>query len=576
MVCLEAAVLHRGSWMTGVILFGVACGGESKEEGEPAGPDYSMLDMACPGTDGCASNQGALHAGAAVVDVTPECWETWEDLDGNSEYSPTVDVYDDCGCDRLCPDDADYPGPDDGEADGRFQALWMAGFGNGRAMASVHDAIEARAVVLESGETSLAIVSIDVVGWFFDDTVLVRQAVAAAGSSLDLVIVQATHNHEAPDTMGQWGRRFGERGVDDRYVEQIIDGAVQAVLEAEAARTEVTMVVGAADSAAPFGDKGTLNTVRDSRDPIIIDEEVGAAAFVDASGQTVATLVHWGNHPEVLGDDNTALTSDFPWALRDAVENGLSYDARTHSGRGGVTVYLQGAVGGLMTPLGITVTDWDGVDHANADFAKARALGDVIGGLALEALDEGDTVLDATVSFGVLGLDLPIENIAFQALFLMEVFEREIFGHDESRPLDDDNIPFVATELNLVTVGPLRMLTVPGELSPELAIGGYDGSRVNSGQLEIVDPSNPAPPDLSAAPEGPYLKDQMAGSHNWILGLGNDELGYLVPSYNYVLDSRTPYLVEADGDHYEETNSLGPSTVPLVLEAAEVLSIHSP
>ena len=69
MVCLEAAVLHRGSWMTAVILFGVACGGEFKEEGEPAGPDYSMLDMACPGTEGCASNQGALHAGAAVVDA---------------------------------------------------------------------------------------------------------------------------------------------------------------------------------------------------------------------------------------------------------------------------------------------------------------------------------------------------------------------------------------------------------------------------------------------------------------------------------------------------------------------------
>jgi hypothetical protein len=229
-----------------------------------------------------------------------------------------------------------------------------------------------------------------------------------------------------------------------------------------------------------------------------------------------------------------------------------------------------------MTPLGVTVTDWDGEDHTDADFAKARALGDIIGGLALEALDEGELVPDAAVSFGVLSVELPIENIAFQALFLMEVFEREIFGHDDTRPLDDDNIPLVSTEMDLVTVGPLRMLTVPGELTPELAIGGYDGSRVNSGQLEMVDPGNPAPPDLSTAPEGPYLKEQMAGSYNWILGLGNDELGYLVPSYNYVLDPTTPYLVEADGDHYEETNSLGPSTVPLVLEAAEVLSTHSP
>jgi hypothetical protein len=32
-----------------------------------------------------------------------------------------------------------------------------------------------------------------------------------------------------------------------------------------------------------------------------------------------------------------------------------------------------------------------------------------------------------------------------------------------------------------------------------------------------------------------------------------------------------PFAEEADGDHYEETNSLGPSTVPTLLEAAQKL-----
>lgn len=571
---LEAAVPLEKTWIWSATLVGIACGGATKDD--LPGPDYSMLDQACPGAAECASNEGALRVGAAVVDLTPECWETWDDVDGNSEYASNTDVFYDCGCDRLCPSDDGYVAPDDGEGDGTFQALWLAGFGNGRAMASVHDAIEARAIVLESGDTSVAIVTLDVVGWFYDDTTIIREAVAAAGSTIDLVIVQATHNHEAPDTMGQWGGRFGERGVDERYMQQIIDGSVEAILAAESARTEVSMVVGVADSAAPFGDKGTANTVRDSRDPVVIDEDVGAAAFVDGSGQTVATLVNWGNHPEVLDDDNLELTSDFPWALRDAVENGLSYTTRTQAGRGGVTVYLQGTVGGLMTPLGVTVTDWDGVDHADAGFDKARALGDLIGGLALDALDSGETVDRPLVSFGVLGVELPIENFGFQALFLMEVFEREIFGYDDSRPFDDYNVPYIDTEMNLVTVGPLRMLTVPGELTPELAIGGYDGSRVNSSTVDFVDPTNPAPPDVSRAPQGPFLKEQMAGSYNWILGLGNDELGYFVPDYNYVLHPTQPYISEADGDHYEETNSLGPSAVPLVLEAAETLTTHSP
>jgi hypothetical protein len=44
----------------------------------------------------------------------------------------------------------------------------------------------------------------------------------------------------------------------------------------------------------------------------------------------------------------------------------------------------------------------------------------------------------------------------------------------------------------------------------------------------------------------------------FVAGLAEDFLGYIVPSFNYVLDSQTPYFVEAEGDHYEETNSVGP------------------
>jgi len=443
-------------------------------------------------------------------------------------------------------------------------------------MATIHDPPEARAVVFASGDTSVGIVTLDVVGWFFDNTVDIRERVAAAGGDIDLIIVQATHNHEAPDTMGQWGRRFGERGVDERYLEQTTVGAVEALLGAERALTEVSMVVGQADSAALFGAKGTLNTVRDSRDPVIIDEMVGAATFVDQAGGTVATLVNWANHPEVMGDDNLALTADFPWALREAVEDGLNYSGRTQAGRGGVAIFLQGAVGGLMTPLGITVTDWDGVDHEGGTFEKTRALGDVVGGLALDAIESGTTAPEPRVSFGVLTMELPVENMAFQALFLMEVFQRELFGYLEGEALDDTNIPYVRTELDLVTVGPLRMLTMPGELNPELAIGGYDGSRVNSDVVEFISPDNVAPPDVSSAPPGPYLKEQMAAEHNWILGLGNDEIGYLLPAYDFTLHPTVPYLDEADGDHYEETNSIGPSAVPILLDAATVLFEHAP
>ena len=41
------------------------------------------------------------------------------------------------------------------------------------------------------------------------------------------------------------------------------------------------------------------------------------------------------------------------------------------------------------------------------------------------------------------------------------------------------------------------------------------------------------------------------------VGLANDELGYIIPPSDYVLSEDAPYFNEAEGDHYEETNSVG-------------------
>jgi hypothetical protein len=43
-----------------------------------------------------------------------------------------------------------------------------------------------------------------------------------------------------------------------------------------------------------------------------------------------------------------------------------------------------------------------------------------------------------------------------------------------------------------------------------------------------------------------------------LAGLAQDYCGYIVPAYNYVLHPSNPYIEEADGEHYEETYSLGP------------------
>lgn len=41
------------------------------------------------------------------------------------------------------------------------------------------------------------------------------------------------------------------------------------------------------------------------------------------------------------------------------------------------------------------------------------------------------------------------------------------------------------------------------------------------------------------------------------MGLANDEVGYILPPSDYLLDENLPYFREAEGDHNEETNALG-------------------
>ena len=117
----------------------------------------------------------------------------------------------------------------------------------------------------------------------------------------------------------------------------------------------------------------------------------------------------------------------------------------------------------------------------------------------------------------------------------------------------------------------MSLCEFPGELLPELAVGGYDGSHVNSDRYDFIDPNNPFPPEVTNAPEGPYLKERMPGEHRWIIGLGNDEVGYIVPEYDFVLAEDGPYLNEHEGDHYEETNSLGPKTAAMIDTWADFL-----
>ena len=80
--------------------------------------------------------------------------------------------------------------------------VYMAGFGGNRTATKIHDPIMARAVVLSDGTKTVALVSVDLVGFFLPYVENIRREL----KGIDHLIVSSTHNHEGPDTMGLWDR----------------------------------------------------------------------------------------------------------------------------------------------------------------------------------------------------------------------------------------------------------------------------------------------------------------------------------------------------------------------------------
>lgn len=554
--------------------------GDAPTTGADTGGDApEPPDLQCPGdkSGSCDLDPSAkLEAGAAVLSIVPNCYEAWTDLDNNFAFKKGNDELLDCGCDRLCPEDPGYLGPDDGEGDGKLQAAWMAGFGNGRPANGVRgegvglvgdgDGLWARAIVLRQGNTTVAIVAMDLVGWFNGDVKAARQQLAEQGLEVDHLIVHSTHTHEGPDSMGLWGVDQFTSGYDPKLRAQLRATVVDAVETAfKELRPVAALKVGEVDIST-YHDNGVANVISDHRDPWVVDEFISAAQLTDSDGQTIATLINFSCHPETLSDENLLMTSDFVHALRRTVEQGSTWKTAPGTpGLGGPAIYINGAVGGMMTTLGVNVTNPDGDSFQSASWEKADSIGQLLGEMALDAVANGDDVVDPSLRVINKVFRAPVDNGLFKFLFMQGIVEREVFENPRTKDMEID------TEMSLVELGPIQMLSVPGELLPELAVGGYDGSRINAPGVPLIDPNNPNPPKLDQAPAGPYIKDRMPGMYPWLIGLGNDELGYIIPEYNFELDPAKPYTEEAEGDHYEETNSLGPHMAGLVDKYADLL-----
>jgi hypothetical protein len=426
------------------------------------------------------------------------------------------------------------------------KAVWLAGFGKNRKATKVHDPLMARAVVLAHDKNKIAIVSVDLVGLFND----VAQRVRKRLPGFDYVLVSSTHNHEGPDTMGLWGPNLWTSGNDADYLIQVEDGLVAAIQQADKTKQAANATIGSA--------KGP-ELLHDGREPYVKHDDLVVLRFEKPSpptplpkgegNRTVGIVVQWNCHPETLSSKNTEISADY-------VGYTVEYLKKKH---GCPVVYLTGTVGGLMTSLHVEVKDDQGKALADGTFEKTERYGVLAGKLADRALGDAKPITLTPIATRTQAFFMPIDNTFYTLGFTLGVLKRDAFVWNDdplkAAPADSQANGkarlCIKSELGWLKLGDLEIAAIPGEIYPELVLS------------KVQDPPDKGA-DFPDAPIEPGVYAQMKSKHRMIVGLANDEIGYIIPKRQW--DVKAPFCYGRKKAQYGEENSLGPETAPILCE----------
>jgi hypothetical protein len=273
-----------------------------------------------------------------------------------------------------------------------------------------------------------------------------------------------------------------------------------------------------------------------------------------AKGRVVATLVNWNTHPESMGDENTLLTSDFPGTVRDTIEREY----------GGTAVYVSGDLGAVEIvgddeQTGRTVFDGKefplrkGDKAASFTFARTDAIGRDVAKAASEAIEHSEWVNAPEMEIRKAALRVPLDNLGYQFLLSKGVLAR-------MPGMDSPSGPEMLSTVYVIRLGNAEIITAPGELFPEVFYGVEKNRRRDCAKADTGRP--PEPP----------VRDAMQAKYKFVFGLCPDEMGYMVPGYDFhppIFDPEKGPQEAVDAcasagvpTHYHETNSASSRLAP--------------
>lgn len=268
-----------------------------------------------------------------------------------------------------------------------YVGAFLAGFGNrDHGCEGIHDELFARALALESGETTVAIASCDLIGLTRESVEAIRKQVeAATGIAAARVMLACTHTHSGP-TMGL----LRHPGLDPELVHVIEKKIAGAVVMAH--RSLGQAALGSGKGRARIGinrrerrPDGSTALGKNPEGPT--DADVGVVRVDGPGGAPLALVVNHACHPVVLGGRNYLVSADYPGQVAALVEGVYP---------GALCLYLNGCCGNINPTV------------VGGTFEEARRAGMFLGAEAIQVAETLRTTSDASLASATAVVEAPL------------------------------------------------------------------------------------------------------------------------------------------------------------------------
>lgn len=311
----------------------------------------------------------------------------------------------------------------------------------------VHDPLTARALVLDDGEDSLAIITLDLAGFPDAAQQAVRESIKKQ-CGIENVMVVPSHTHSGPT--GDENFPSKERP----WLGEAVESIVRVTAEAHGVLAPVRYGVGKGRVVEGHNRRkveadGSVKMFWRNEERVAtapVDYEVGVIRFVRPKGKPVATLVNFTCHPVVLGPENLQFSADYPGVMRTVVEEAA----------GGTCLFVNGACGDINPFM-------DKSDPADGAFEEVEKMGRALGEevvrvvKAMQLSEEPDP--DLRVNTEVLSIGLR-----------WDLTDPEVMGRLEEK-YGKERIQAYLGRFELPMKGELVTVT----LGDDLAIAGWPG-----------------------------------------------------------------------------------------------------